>query len=218
VELNPANVSYHPVEAAGKNQQPWMAASLAGPATGKLWAFQTTDVIRCENCHGTSSATAPTADGLVDNHASQNRGILLRSYRDRVLKTSGQPYASTDFSLCYLCHAEAPMIDTSGNLLDASNFEFHGKHVAGVANVGGGSTDIDAAGAGQGNAVCAECHFRIHGDALAVSGQAPNPGLVNFAPDVQPYNGKLEFIQATATQYGSCTLTCHGKVHSGFSY
>ncbi len=41
VELNPANVSYHPVEAAGKNQTPAMALSLAGTSPYKLWAFET---------------------------------------------------------------------------------------------------------------------------------------------------------------------------------
>jgi hypothetical protein len=195
-----------------------MQASLQGAATGKLWAFNTTDVIRCENCHGTSSAASPAVDARVDNHASQNRGILLRNYRDRTLEPSGVAYLSNDFALCYLCHAETPMIDTSGNLLPTSNFEFHGKHLAGILGVGSGSTDIDVAGGGQGNAVCAECHFRIHGDALAVNGQTPAPGLVNFAPDVQPYNGVLNFVKATSTTYGSCTLTCHSKAHNGMQY
>ncbi|MEI7744675.1 MAG: cytochrome c3 family protein [Chloroflexota bacterium] len=220
VELNPANVSYHPVEAAGKNQENWMQNSLQGAAVGKLWAFSTTSVIRCENCHGSSSATSPAVDGRIDNHASANRGILLRNYRDRTLKATGASYSTTDFALCYLCHAELPMKDTSGGFTtpQMSNFEFHGLHVSGISGNGSGGTDIDVAGAGQGNAVCAECHFRIHGDALAVNGQTPAPGLVNFAPNVRPFGGQIRFVQATATTFGTCTLTCHGKQHDALEY
>jgi predicted CXXCH cytochrome family protein len=226
VELNPANVSYHPVEAQGKNQTNAMAASLSGLATGKLWIFSTTSTIRCENCHGTSIATNPAVNAQIDNHASANRGILLRNYRDRVLKPASESYLAGDFALCYLCHAEAPMKAIGGSPRADTNFSLHGKHVSGLALIGSGGTDIDVAGAGQGNAVCAECHFRIHGDALAVNGQTPAPGLVNFAPDVQPNDGStnpslrgvFQFVPATPTSLGTCTLTCHGKPHDAFIY
>jgi hypothetical protein len=225
IELNPANVSYHPIEAAGKNRNSWMQYSLSDPATGKLWQFQTTDVIRCENCHGLNTGTGTTPSTLLDNHASLNRGILLRNYQDRVLMTATQAYSSSNFALCYLCHAEAPMTNTSGNFLRSSNFEFHGRHVAGLRNIGTGGTDIDTPGAGQGNALCSECHFRSHSTALPVSGQASYGGLVNFAPDVMGLkNGVADantpptFTQATGTTFGSCTLVCHGKVHNNMQY
>ena len=57
------------------------------------------------------------------------------------------------------------------------------------------------AGAGQGNARCAECH------------------LMTFSPNVTPstaMGGSVRFTK-TATG-GSCTLTCHGKDHQGVRY
>jgi predicted CXXCH cytochrome family protein len=214
VEFNPANLSYHPVEAAGKNQTSTMAGSLSGTAPGKLWTFTTSGLVRCQNCHGPSSATTPTADAQLDNHASANRGILLRNYRDRSLHIGNEPYAATDFALCYLCHAEAPMVDTSGNSRTDTAFRFHGYHLTIMGGIGS-STDrsIDVDGAGSGNAVCAECHFRIHGSSYPVDGQAPAKALVNFAPNIQPVGGQIRWVQKTSTQAGSCTLRCHGKDH-----
>lgn len=221
IELNPANVSYHPVEAAGKNQTDAMARSLAGTSPYKLWVFETQDTVRCESCHGNSAATTqtprPVADASLDNHASPNRGILIAPYRDRTLKPRG-PYVAQDFALCYVCHAEAPMVDDSGDLRDDTNFNWHGYHLGSISGNGLGGTDIDVPGAGPGNAICAECHFRIHGSALAVNGQAPAIGLVNFAPDVQALGGVLEFKPATPTSLGTCTLVCHGKAHNAYGY
>ena len=70
---------------------------------------------------------------------------------------------------------------------------------------------------GGGNAICAECHFRTHGTAQAVNpDDRSNPRLVNFAPNVEPFNGVLEYTK-TATG-GSCTLVCHGKAHDHEAY
>ncbi len=222
VELNPANVSYHPVEAAGKNQTAAMTLSLSGTSPSKLWSFTTASTIRCTSCHGNADlanpASPPAADASLDDHASPNRGLLIAPYRDRDLLAANELYSATDFSLCYVCHAEAPMVDDSGDPRNDTNFNWHGYHLNDIAYNGTGGGDIDVAGDGQGNATCAECHFRIHGDVLAVGGQTPAKGLVNFAPDVQPYNGTLSFVPATSTALGSCTLTCHGKPHDGYVY
>ena len=192
VELNPANVSYHPVEAAGKNQTLAMALSLAGTSPYKLWAFETTDTVRCLNCHGEDSVATetpvPGADARLDNHASANRGVLIAPYKDRELNARGL-YQAQNFALCYVCHAEAPMVDDSGDLRSDTNFSWHGYHMNDISGEGRGGLDIDVPGAGPGNATCAECHFRTHGTALAVNGQPPATGLVNFAPNVQPRAG-----------------------------
>ena len=101
-----------------------------------------------------------------------------------------------------------------------ANFEFHGLHTAGISTRGTGGTDIDMAGAGQGNARCAECHFRSHGPSDAPGGQVVDgSGLVTFSPNVTPstaMGGSVRFTK-TATG-GSCTLTCHGKDHQGVRY
>jgi len=222
VELNPANVSYHPVEAAGKNQTNAMALSLVGSSPYKLWNFETDETVRCLNCHGDSAvanpAAPPAADSRLDNHAGTTRGILIANYKDRQLKPTGQLYLAGDFALCYTCHAEEPMVDDSGDVRYDTNFNWHGYHLNAIGSKGTGGTDIDVAGAGQGNATCAECHFRTHGTALAVNGQAPAKGLVNFAPNVLPRNGNLTFNAATPTTLGTCTMTCHGKAHDAYVY
>jgi len=221
LEFNPANVSYHPVEAAGKNQSNAMALSLAGTSPYKLWQFSTDSTIRCVHCHGDSAkanpASPPDPGSQLDNHSSPNRGILIAPYRDRLLNSAGL-YNAQSFALCYVCHAEAPMADDSGDVRQDTNFSFHGYHLGAIAGSGTARQDIDVPNSGQGNALCAECHFRIHSSALAVNGQPPATGLVNFAPNVAPLPGSPMFKAATPTSMGTCTLVCHGKSHVGYGY
>ena len=221
-EFNPANASFHPVEAAGTNQTAKMTDSLAGTSPYKLWNFTTSSTIRCVNCHASGitpiAAPAPAAGGDLSAHTSSNRGILIQNYQDRVLSSSTAAYAPANFALCYTCHAEEPFANSTAN---DTNFQLHGLHVTGLAGIGTGSTNIDTAGAGQGNALCAECHFRLHSTTFKVGTQAvPGSRLVNFAPDVTPYPADGGTISWTpnATGGGSCTLICHGKSHDNLSY
>jgi hypothetical protein len=178
------------------------------------------------NCHGDSRlgnpASPPGAGDRLAPHAVQYKGMLIENLRDVALKGPSDAYQSADFALCYVCHAEAPFVDTSQSPNAYSNFPLHGFHTAAIASYGTpvGLT-VDEDGAGRGNAICAECHFRTHSTAFPVDGQASNPRLVNFAPNVMPYQGtepgyagKLEFVAASQ----SCTLTCHGVNHKGWSY
>ena len=224
IEVNPANLSFHPIEAQGKNQTGQMGLSLSGTSPYKLWTFQITSTIRCVNCHGDSRkatpASLPAPGARLAPHAVKNQGLLMANYRNgdlqgtgttTGLKSSIEPYRPADFALCYQCHAEEPFVDTSGDPVGSSSFSFHGLHVDGLVAIGEGSLDIDTAGAGQGNALCAECHFRTHGTTFAVNGQPAASRLVNFAPNVQPFRGRLEWNAAA----GTCTLICHGKPHEG---
>jgi hypothetical protein len=101
-------------------------------------------------------------------------------------------------------------------------FTPHAYHLNEIADeFGPSSASIDVDGAGRGNALCAECHFRTHGTTYAVDGQTPATRLVSFAPNVQPYDGfrvelrgRLEW-DALA---GSCTLKCHGVNHAAWTY
>jgi len=221
VELNPANPSFHPVEAAGTNDTTKMAASLAGTSPYKLWNFTIGSTIRCLNCHasGTTPDTTPTPlpqpGSALAPHTSSNRGILLKNYQDRVLKSTNAAYSAGDFALCFMCHAEAPF---AGETSTATNFKLHGLHLTKLTGKGNGATDIDTPGDGQGNAICAECHFRLHSTTNKVGAQQiPGTRLVNFAPNVKPNGTTLSWVQGT-TGSGSCTLTCHGESHSGESY
>ena len=173
------------------------------------------------NCHadapvGSGTATPGAGAGAsAPAHRSANRGILLGNYRDQVLKPAGEPYAAADFALCYLCHAESPFV---GDDPTATNFRLHGTHVSDIGGMGSGGMDIDTPGAGQGNALCAECHFRIHSVSYPAGSQAVTGSrLVNFAPDVTAVDGVLSWTPDGASG-GSCTLTCHGKQHTALKY
>jgi hypothetical protein len=258
-ELNPANTSYHPVEAPGTNTSPFMDCSLSGTCaqvaetgnTYRLWStFTSRSTVRCTQCHGSmTAATKPDAGGDLPVHASANRGILIQPYRDRTLKTYAQdvelPADLGDFALCFGCHSTAPFTAVSGNRRSDTAFGIHGHHTSAIAtgmNPGTCTdTEIDhaagtsasgtrctdgsgtAIGAGSGNAICSECHFRTHSSEFRVGGQGIYTGLVNFAPDVTGVDGKPLGVDAWLKdpidpQGGSCTLTCHGKVHLSTKY
>jgi predicted CXXCH cytochrome family protein len=239
IEFNPNNASFHPVEAAGTNATPKMTLSLTGQSPYKLWNFEVGGTVRCLNCHASGATpgpqpadtTPPPADtttlplpgSALAPHTSSNRGILLRSYRDRVLKTSTDAYSAKDFGLCYVCHAEEPFSNATGTAAsNATNFSLHGKHLTDLMGKGDGSatrgTDIDKAGDGQGNAICAECHFRIHSTTNAVGSQVKGARLVNFAPNVEANGLASPSWSAAGVGGGSCTLTCHGYTHDALSY
>jgi predicted CXXCH cytochrome family protein len=218
-EFNPNNPSTHPIEGAGKNTTAAMTANLAGTSPYKLWTFSTSGVMRCVHCHGdyrlATPASPPAAGARLAPHANPSRGNLMNNYRDRVLKSSGQAYAAADFALCLQCHAEAPFRDTSGNTRSDTNFRYHGLHVSKIPNKGNGGTDIDTAGAGQGNAICAECHFRIHGQGPNARGNSTGSRLVNFALNVvNNSNGQLAWNGTTR----SCNLQCHSEDHRPETY
>jgi predicted CXXCH cytochrome family protein len=229
-ELNPANASFHPVEAQGKNQTAKMAASLAGTSPYKLWNFTTTSTIRCSSCHTSSETPGPPVTPVGDPtlplpgsalapHASKNRGILLRNYRDRDLKPAGEVYLAKDFALCLTCHAEEPFANSSGlPASSATNFRLHGFHLNRLAILGGGGTNIDQPGAGQGNAICAECHFRLHSTKNKLPQDVDGSRLVNFAPNVLPNGLTTPQWKFTVTGSGSCNLTSHGHQHDDSPY
>jgi predicted CXXCH cytochrome family protein len=227
VALNPANASYHPIEAPGRNQTQKLADSLAGTSPYKLWNFTTGDTVRCVSCHSSNTTgTSPDpAQNLPDAtstvHASTNRGILTRPYENRVLSAAGRFYDNTGFALCLTCHMETPFMNRfRPAAAEGTNFVFHGLHMSGISGDGSGGLDIDTPGAGQGNARCAECHFDDHGTTQAPGTQkVSGDRLVVFAPDVLPSKsmGGVPTFTKTATG-GSCMLTCHGKDHQGATY
>lgn len=235
VEFNPTGatattpvVSFHPIEAAGSNQTTAMGNNLAGTSPFKRWNFLKTGTVRCLNCHVNPSElpAPPTANppAGVDSppHASPNRGILLANYQDQTLKPAGEAYSAGQFALCLTCHGEEPYL-ASGEGSNQTNFEFHAKHLNGIADKGDDDNpDINSVAAGVGNAICAECHFRLHSTATVNPATQTIQGsrLVNFSPNVMGYpglEGGKPTWKKTATG-GSCTLICHGYAHKPKSY
>jgi hypothetical protein len=175
------------------------------------------------------------------------RDRTLKTYPDDTIT----PPDLKDFALCFSCHSTAPFTATgpatavTGNRRADTAFGIHGNHIGAIAtSMNPGTcpdTEIDhaagvspggapcvggsgsALGAGSGNAICSECHFRSHSTTFKVGDQGTYTGLVNFAPNVTGVGGDPLGVNAWVKdlndpQGGSCTLTCHGKVHDGTSY
>ncbi len=214
-EFDPASASYHPVEAPGTNTSAALQNSLNG---GSLWQFTTGSTIRCTNCHASYQEVAgsPAPGARLAPHTSQYRSLLIANYRDRTLKPANEQYNSNDFALCYLCHSETPFSEGSGQ---ETEFDEHKKHLVDIDNDGdpGLGTDINTPGAGQGPALCAECHFETHGTELAYwSADQDNERLISFSPNVLPVSGETEPIFSLPDR--TCMLVCHEKKHDPKDY
>ena len=208
VEFNPNNPSYHPIEAPGKNTSPAMIASLSGYSPYRQWTFGIGDTIRCSNCHASSTkfnqTTPPAAGSSLPTHTSQVAGILLAPYRNRVLKPVGEAYNAAEFKLCFMCHATGPFDGTNSS---ATNWTKHNGHTNTRTGTNTGGQDIDNPLANGGNAICSECHYRIHSATYKVGTQSITSarGMVNFSPNVG--------AGATWNGSGCSNFTCHGKRH-----
>lgn len=210
VELNPANESFHPVEAAGKNATAAMTASLlGGTGSPKLTAAS---LITCSDCHNseaipvtTSTVSAytgtvpsgPHGSNAALGNATRSNALLRAAYR--VTPKTGGGYVAAEATLCLICHAGAPFADNSKNNRADTNFRLHGFHL------------------GKGM-ICAECHSNTHGTRLAAyTANRTYARLVSFAPNVLGTGGAGS--QPTFTLGSkSCALSCHGTNHNPENY
>jgi hypothetical protein len=130
------------------------------------------------------------SDGCGACHrATASEGKLLVATYRTDLKPASEAYLRSEFGLCYTCHDPDPF-EAAGT--GGTNFDLHAQHLGGIGSVG--------------DAVCAECHDRLHATAAETGSK-----LVNFAPNVQP--SQLGTLEWTGTVGRSCTLTCHGFEH-----
>jgi hypothetical protein len=155
-------------------------ASLIDPSTPSPHSLDSLVSDGCGRCHR--------------SHAASDGKMLAAAYRTD-LKPVNEAYQRSEFALCFTCHDPAPF-EAAGT--GGTSFDLHARHLGGIAD----ATTADA--------VCAECHSRLH----ATSAEAGSK-LVNFAPNVVANGGVLEW---TGTVGRSCTLTCHGFDHSGEGY
>ncbi len=181
-------------------------AAASAPSSGTLYPLSAT--VDLDSPH---IALSLTSDGCAACHAAHTgiqQSLLSGVYRLDPLKSWTEAYDGADFALCISCHAESPFADVSGSPNAGTTFAGHGYHMGDIEDTGTGGLDITVAGDGEGNALCGECHYNLHG--LPTSER----GLVVFAPDVQPYNGQITYDPTTQ----SCTLTCHDKPHDGLTF
>jgi hypothetical protein len=190
-------------------QPRYALASAIGPAAGPRYALAAT--VDPGSPHVSSGLTADGCAACHSPHRASNSPLITNTYRTNPLRAMAEPYDGSDFTLCITCHDETPFADTSGSPSGTTSFAGHGYHLGAIDNVGLRGLDIETAGDGQGNALCAECHYNLHGVPTS------ERGLVVFAPDVEPYpidGGVITWDEAGQ----SCTLTCHGKAHDGLTF
>lgn len=107
LEFNPANASYHPVVAIGKNPN---VPSLKAPYT-------TASMIKCTDCHNNSQGPAAGGTGPRGPHGSDFAPLL----EQRLTFTVGTESAQSN-ALCYKCHDR-------NSILNNTSFPQHRRHV-----------------------------------------------------------------------------------------
>lgn len=224
--LNPANASFHPVEAPGQNRTPAMGVSLAGGLG--LPHLSVGSTVTCSDCHGSESIPATVT--LVSTYtgpeplgphgsnaaisASLSNAVLRAPYRIQ-LKGRTDPYARADSALCFICHSPAPFESSGTDSRPDTNFRYHSFHMRRIGGNGSFDGDITTPGSGRGVSVCKECHDNPHGTAAAFyAGNRTNARGVNFSPNVTGSNGTGE----PSWSPGSCNLRCHNQRHNPERY
>jgi predicted CXXCH cytochrome family protein len=119
--LNPANASYHPVEAAGRNQ----GISFDAFTTG----WSASSLVSCDDCHGSDLTTTRGP------HGSIHRYLLRNAYTASSASRSMEPD-----ELCFSCHKYAVYADSLSPDLDraASRFNKPGSSMGHAEHVGAG--------------------------------------------------------------------------------
>ena len=201
--------AYHPVQQAGRNTSEAMQRSLLGGLT-------TSSTLLCSDCHA-DDATGGT-QGPVSNyaggeplgpHGSAEAYLLRAAYP---ADSSSQSYSSAAYALCFLCHSETALFDST-----QTNFDDHRKH---VQNAG---------------TPCAVCHYNVHGNAndtantwYRIDGtlykNGPPTGyktrLIAFMPGA--VTGTTYSVPTwgydTSSHRGYCWLRCHMRGHNPKSY
>lgn len=150
--LNPANPSYHPVEAPGRDVSIRLASFTPG--------WSASSITRCGDCHGSDF---PSSRGV---HGSNYRFLLKSPYT-----ASPQPRIMDPDEICFTCHAWDVYANPSSPEAVQSASRFNAP----------GAPGGHAAHVGERDVPCYGCHT-THGSTsqrhLIVIGR--NPGIVSY--------------------------------------
>ena len=117
LEFNPANTSYHPVIAVGRNANvpsltlpPWTASS----------------IIYCGDCHNNDQGPGAGAGntGPKGPHGSRFTPLLER----QLLLTDFTPYNAANFDLCFKCHNSSVVVSSQ-----PTSWQYHQIHIVNAA-------------------------------------------------------------------------------------
>jgi predicted CXXCH cytochrome family protein len=154
--------------------------------------YTESSIIYCSDCHNSTPDTTPGSSAARGVHGSPYPPLLAERYET----ADFTPESSSSYALCYTCH------DRTGpdGILSDRSFP-HDLHVR------------------QESTPCSVCHD-AHGISSAQGNARNNAHLINFDTTVvfpDPITGRIEY-ESLGMFTGSCTLSCHGFVHSDLSY
>lgn len=111
LQFDPANPSFHPIEAAGKG--------LTSPSLIPPWT--TTSIMLCTDCHDNDTGPkAPTPGaGPLGPHGSNIKHILIARYD---MDNERYPESAAAYALCYKCHNRT-------SILNDQSFREHNRHL-----------------------------------------------------------------------------------------
>jgi hypothetical protein len=190
LEFDPANPSFHPVTAMGKNSDVPSIPSSYQPA------LTPSSVIYCTDCHDSDDSTAVGGSGPRGPHGSIYRPLL----RERYETTDNTPESSSSYALCYRCHNRTSILSDVSFQKNASGKGGHSGHLGPSVN-----------------APCSACHdpHGVKDDGLSGS----HTHLINFDATIsQPLTSSgypVPVFNDSGSRSGNCTLVCHGIVHDG---
>ncbi|HSV15481.1 MAG TPA: cytochrome c3 family protein [Tepidisphaeraceae bacterium] len=108
LQFNPSAVSFHPVEARGRNP---LVPSL-NPN------FTPGSIIYCMDCHSSDSSRRAGGAGPAGPHGSDNRPLLVARYETTDLTSE----SASAYALCYRCHQRS-------SILGNESFPLHASHI-----------------------------------------------------------------------------------------
>jgi predicted CXXCH cytochrome family protein len=112
--FDPANPSYHPIEAAGRHAT---SPSLIAPWSGS-------SVMYCTDCHDNDQGPKAPAPGTGPSgpHGSNIKHLLVARYD---MENSSYPESAAAYALCYKCHNRTVV-------LSSTSFRGHSLHISSV--------------------------------------------------------------------------------------
>ncbi len=111
LKFDPSAISFHPVQAAGKN-----TTSVPSLKPG----LTTSSIIYCNDCHNSDTGTKAGGAGPNGVHGSTPSPLLIAGYN----RIDNMPESDAAYALCYKCHDRVTLLS------DSSSFKSHSKHVS----------------------------------------------------------------------------------------